>query len=232
MVNIIRRGGIPLKTKILVCDDEKHIRRLVCDYLINENYEVIEAVDGDDAIDKFFDHRNIDLIILDVMMPKRNGYDVAKIIRKESDSPIIFLTALGSVQNELEGFQSGGDDYISKPFEYSVFVARVNSILKRINKKKSHSINGLEINVDQHYVKINKETINLTPKEYELLLYLVNNKNNTLSREQILDNVWGYDYYGDTRTVDTHVKQLRNKLKNEGNSIITIRGYGYKFEVE
>ncbi|QVK17930.1 response regulator transcription factor [Mycoplasmatota bacterium] len=221
-----------MKTKILVCDDERHIRRLISDYLINENYEVIEAIDGEDAIDKFYDNHHIDLIILDVMMPRKNGYDVAKIIRKESDIPIIFLTALGNVQNELEGFESGGDDYISKPFEYSVFIARVNAMLKRNNTIKSHCVNGLEINVNEHYVKVNEETINLTPKEYELLLFLINNKNNTLSREQILNNVWGYDYYGDTRTVDTHVKQLRYKLKNEGNSIITIRGYGYKFEVK
>ncbi len=221
-----------MSTKILVCDDEKHIRRLICDYLINENYQVIEAIDGQDAIDQFYKHRNIDLIILDVMLPQKSGYEVAIHIRKESEVPIIFLTALGSIQNELKGFSSGGDDYISKPFEYSVFIARINSILKRINKKKSYILNGLEINVAEHYVKIDNIDINLTPKEYELLLYLINNKNITLSREQILDNVWGYDFYGDERTVDTHVKQLRSKLNQEANNIITIRGYGYKFEVK
>ncbi len=221
-----------MNTKILVCDDEHHIRRLIVDYLKNENYDVIEAVDGDDAIDKFFDHKNIDLIILDIMMPKRDGYDVAKIIRKESEVPIIFLTALGSIQNELKGFESGGDDYIAKPFEYSVLVARVNSMLKRMNKKKSYHFNGLEVNTNEHYVKVDNEDVSLTPKEYELLLYLINNKNIALSREQILDNVWGYDYYGDERTVDTHIKQLRNKLKDKGNMVMTVRGYGYKFEVK
>jgi len=230
MEKVVRR--INMKTKILVCDDEKHIRRLIVDYLTNENFDVVEAIDGEDALDKYYESQQIDLIILDVMMPKKNGFEVARIIRKDSDTPIIFLTALGSIEKELQGFESGADDYISKPFEYTVFIARVNSILKRINKKKSYVVNGLEVNVLEHYVKINNDTINLTPKEYELLLYLINNQNIALSREQILDHVWGYDFYGDERTVDTHIKQIRNKLNQEGNYITTIRGYGYKLEVK
>lgn len=221
-----------MEVKILVVDDELHIRKLIVNYLTNEHYEVIEAIDGDDAIYKFYENNNIDLVILDVMMPGKNGYEVAKIIRKESNTPIIFLTALGSIQNELAGFQSGADDYISKPFEYLVFIARVNSLLNRLNKRKSCTVNNLEINTNEHSLKLNKQEIKLTPKEYELIVYLINNRNTALSREQILDNVWGFDFYGYERTVDTHIKQLRNKLGDEGNNIISIRGYGYKFEVK
>jgi two-component system, OmpR family, response regulator ResD len=221
-----------MKYKILVAEDDKHIRKLISDYLRSENYEVIEAIDGKDALDKFYDHHNtIDLLILDIMMPYKKGYEVCQIIRKDYNTPVIFLTALSDTEHEIKGFDVGADDYITKPFEYQVFVSRVKSILKRVNKQKKYSINNIEINIDAHQVKIGQEDITLTPKEFELLIYLVNNKNIALSREQILDSVWGYDFYGDIRTVDTHIKQLRAKLKYEGESIKTVRGYGYKLEV-
>ncbi len=221
-----------MEIKVLVVDDEIHIRKLITDYLKNENYEVIEAIDGDDALYKFYENKNIDLVILDVMMPGKSGYEVAKILRKLSDIPIIFLTALSSIQNELDGFKFGADDYISKPFEYSVFIARVNSLLNRLYKKKSSRLNNLEINTNERSLKLNQKEIKLTLKEYELIMYLIQNKNSALPRRQILDNVWGFDFYGDERTVDTHIKQLRNKLGKEGDNIQTIRGFGYKFEVK
>ncbi|MDF2698826.1 MAG: srrA [Haloplasmataceae bacterium] len=221
-----------MKNSILVAEDDKRIRRLLCDYLVNEDYHVVEAINGQDAIDKFYSVQNLDLIILDIMMPILTGIEVCKEIRKNSEVPIIFLTALNSVNNELEGFGVGADDYITKPFEYNVLMARINSIFKRINKKRNYLVNNIEINIDEHYVKINDTDVNLTPKEYELLLYLVNNKNIALSREQILNNVWGFDFFGDERTVDTHIKQLRAKLGSEGDYIKTIRSYGYKLEVK
>jgi two-component system, OmpR family, response regulator ResD len=216
---------------ILVVDDEQHIRALLADYLRNEHFHVIEAVDGQDALEQFEKHP-IDLILLDVMMPRMNGYEVSKTIRKQSTIPIIFLTALGQSNDEIEGFNAGADDYIAKPFEFHILMARIHAILKRSNKLEVYRVNQIEINEQQHVIKINDAMINLTKKEYDLLLYMVKHKNIALSREQILDVVWGYDFFGDDRTVDTHIKQLRSKLGDEGNSIKTIRGYGYKLEVD
>jgi two-component system, OmpR family, response regulator ResD len=226
------REGDLMKYTILLAEDDLNIRRLLIDYLHNENYHVIEAIDGRETIDLFNENRQqIDLVILDVMMPHLNGYEVCKKIREDSKVPIIFLTALGDISNELNGFSLGADDFITKPFEYQLLIARIQSVLKRVNKTKNISINNTLINIESHEVSINGTVISLTPKEFELLIYLVNNKNIALARDQILDHIWGYDYYGDERTVDTHIKQLRAKLSDEGQFIKTIRGYGYKLEV-
>jgi two-component system, OmpR family, response regulator ResD len=215
---------------ILVVDDEQHIRTLLADYLRNEHFHVIEASDGLNALTQFENHA-IDLVLLDVMMPGMTGYEVSKTIRKQSAVPIIFLTALGQSNHEIEGFNAGADDYIAKPFEFHILKARIQAILKRSNKLEVYQVNQIVINEQQHLIKIKDVSVNLTKKEYDLLLYMVKHKNIALSREQILSTVWGYDFFGDERTVDTHIKQLRSKLGDEGNSIKTIRGYGYKLEV-
>jgi len=219
--------------KILVAEDEMRIRKLIKDYLQNEGYEIIEAEDGKDALQKFYLNNEIDLIILDVMMPKMEGWEVCKEIREESDTPIIFLTALGESHDEIQGLDLGADDYITKPFRYEVFIARVKAALRRVNKISEgiYHIGNLEINTNSRIVKRDSKEVVLSPKEYELLIYLIDNKNIALERDKILDAIWGYDFYGDPRTIDTHIKTLRSKLGEMGDNIKTVRGVGYRFEV-
>lgn len=220
--------------KILVADDEKRIRKIIGDYLKNDGYKVIEAQNGKEALEKFYSNNDIDLIILDVMMPKKDGWQVCKEIREEFvDVPIIFLTALGESHDEIQGLDLGADDYITKPFGYEVFMARIRSALRRkTDNNDIYRIRNLEVDDSSRIVKLDDETIEMSPKEYDLLLYLIKNKNIALKRDKILDVVWGYDFFGDSRTIDTHIKNIRAKLGNLGNNIKTVRGIGYKFEVK
>ncbi len=221
--------------KILVVDDESRMRKLVKDFLRREGYEVIEAADGEEALDIFFEEKNINLIICDVMMPKIDGFEVVKEIRQYSNVPIIMLTAKGEENDELNGFDLGVDEYISKPFSPKILVARVEAILRRSGNALPDavlSVGGIELDNAAHVVKIDGEPINLSFKEFELLNYFVLNEGVALSREKILNNVWNYDYFGDARTIDTHVKKLRSKLGKKGQYIKTIWGMGYKFEAE
>ena len=223
------------KLKILVVDDESRMRKLVKDFLVKAGYEILEAGDGEQAIDIFMANKDIALILLDVMMPKMDGFATCKEIRKYSDVPIIMLTAKSDEKDELLGFELGVDEYISKPFSPKILVARVNAILKRGRAAASEDlIDAGVIVIDKaaHLVKIDDVPIDLSVKEFELLTYFVENQKMALSREKILNNVWDYDYFGDARTIDTHVKKLRSKLGEKGNYIKTIWGMGYKFEVE
>ena len=223
------------KLKILVVDDESRMRKLVSDFLTRKGYQVIEAGDGEEAIDKFYEDKNISLVILDVMMPKMNGWDTCRQIRKNSNVPIIMLTAKSDEASELNGFDCGADEYISKPFSPKILTARVDALIRRsysIDSSEMIDVGGIVINKAAHIVKINDEEIELSFKEFELLTYFVDNKGIALSREKILNNVWNYDYFGDARTIDTHVKKLRKKLGDKGDYIKTIWGMGYKFEVE
>lgn len=216
--------------KILIIEDEKNMRKIIKDYLIRENYEIIEAEDGEEGLNKFFDN-NIDLVILDIMLPKIDGWSVCKEIRnKNKEIYIIMLTARDKENDEIFGFELGADEYITKPFSPRVLVAKINRIFKKdmeLKKDNKLEIDKLLIDKDAHRVYYNESLLNLSPKEYELLLYLAENKNIVLSREKILNNIWGYDFFGDIRTVDTHIKKLRKKLNN--NYIETVRGYGYMF---
>ncbi|HBS90504.1 MAG TPA: DNA-binding response regulator, partial [Eubacterium sp.] len=220
---------------VLVVDDESRMRKLVSDFLTRKGYQVIEAGDGEEAIDKFYEDKNISLVILDVMMPKMNGWDTCRQIRKNSNVPIIMLTAKSDEASELNGFDCGVDEYISKPFSPKILTARVDALIRRsysIDSSEMIDVGGIVINKAAHIVKINDEEIELSFKEFELLTYFVDNKGIALSREKILNNVWNYDYFGDARTIDTHVKKLRKKLGDKGDYIKTIWGMGYKFEVE
>lgn len=219
--------------KVLIIEDEQRIRKLISDYLTNDGFEVFEAEDGIKGVQAFFSHSDLDLIILDVMMPGKNGWEVCREIREESDVPIIMLTALGEAQDEIAGLNSGADDYITKPFRYEVFMARVRSLLRRLNKdpKEIHVFGDLEVNEMEHEVRLKGQRVEMSPKEYELLVYLIRNPNIALKRETILDTVWGIDFYGDRRTVDTHIKNIRAKIGLLGDSIKTLRGVGYKLEV-
>ena len=220
---------------ILVVDDEQRMRKLVKDFLVSSGYSVLEAEDGEKALDVFQENKNkIDLILLDVMMPKLDGWSVLRQIRQESKVPIIMLTARGEEQDELFGFELGVDEYISKPFSPKILVARVQAILKRTSDEGNEATDygGIEIDKSGRTVKIEGKTIELSLREYELLLYLVENQNIALSRDKILNNVWNYDYYGDSRTIDSHIKKIRHKLGKKGKFINTIRGIGYKFEVK
>ncbi|SHJ59330.1 response regulator transcription factor [Paramaledivibacter caminithermalis] len=217
---------------ILIVEDESRMRRLISDYLKKEGYSVIEAEDGKKAIE-IFNLDKIDLIILDIMMPKYDGWTVCREIRKTSNKPIIMLTARSEESDELFGFELGADEYITKPFSPKILVARINALLKRsIIKENKMSYDGLEIDIHGHRVFLEGTEIEMTPKEYELLYFLAENKGVALTRKQILDGVWGYDYYGDLRTVDTHIKRLRIKLKDKNDFIQTVRGVGYRFEVK
>ena len=221
--------------KVLMVDDESRMRKLVSDFLTRKGYQVIEAGDGEEAIDKFYEDKNISLVILDVMMPKMNGWDTCRQIRKNSNVPIIMLTAKSDEASELNGFDCGADEYISKPFSPKILTARVDALIRRsysIDSSEMIDVGGIVINKAAHIVKINDEEIELSFKEFELLTYFVDNKGIALSREKILNNVWNYDYFGDARTIDTHVKKLRKKLGDKGDYIKTIWGLGYKFEVE
>ena len=210
------------KLKIMIVDDESRMRKLVKDFLKKKDFEVVEAADGEEALDIFFKDKSISLIICDVMMPKINGFDVVKEIRQYSQVPIIMLTAKGEESDELNGFDLGVDEYISKPFSPKILVARVEAILRRSNN----------LDIAAHEVRIDGKVITLSFKEFELLNYFVMNQGVALSREKILNNVWNYDYFGDARTIDTHVKKLRSKLGEKGEYIKTIWGMGYKFEVD
>lgn len=221
--------------KILVVDDESRMRKLVRDFLVKKEYMVVEAEDGEQALEIFFKDNSISLILLDVMMPKLDGWDVCREIRKVSKVPIIMLTAKSEEQDELLGFELGVDEYISKPFSPKILVARVDAILRRTNKIGSDGIitvGNIEINKLAHQVKVKGKTVELSFKEFELLVYFVENQGIALSRENILNAVWNYDYFGDARTIDTHVKKLRAKLSSDADCIKTIWGYGYKFEVD
>ena len=221
------------QTKILVVDDEARMRKLVKDFLTIKGYQVIEAGDGEEAVEIFFQQKDIALILLDVMMPKMDGWEVLKTIRLHSKVPIIMLTARGEERDELQGFDLGVDEYISKPFSPKILVARVEAILRRSNHVVGEvmTVGGIEINKAAHQVTIDGKPIELSYKEFELLTYFVENQGIALSREKILNNVWNYDYFGDARTIDTHVKKLRSKLGEKGDYIKTIWGMGYKFEV-
>lgn len=221
--------------KILVVDDESRMRKLVKDFLTRAGYQVLEAQDGEEAVDTFYSTKGINLLVLDVMMPKMDGWEVVKEIRKVSKVPIIMLTAKDQEQDELLGFELGVDEYISKPFSPKILVARVEAILRRSNNLSTGEIRkagGIELDIAAHEVRIDGKEITLSFKEFELLNYFVMNQGVALSREKILNNVWNYDYFGDARTIDTHVKKLRAKLGDKGNYIKTIWGMGYKFEVE
>lgn len=226
-------GFVMEQTKILVVDDEARMRKLVKDFLTIKGYQVIEAGDGEEAVEIFFQQKDIALILLDVMMPKMDGWEVLKTIRLHSKVPIIMLTARGEERDELQGFDLGVDEYISKPFSPKILVARVEAILRRSNHVVGEVMNvgGIEINKAAHQVTIDGKPIELSYKEFELLTYFVENQGIALSREKILNNVWNYDYFGDARTIDTHVKKLRSKLGEKGDYIKTIWGMGYKFEV-
>lgn len=221
------------RLKILVVDDESRMRKLVKDFLTQKGYEVIEAEDGAEAVDTFFAVKNIALVILDVMMPKMDGFAVCREIRAHSKVPVIMLTARGDERDELQGFELGVDEYISKPFSPKILVARVEAILRRTGqteKEEILSVGGIEINKSAHIVRIDNRDIDLSYKEFELLVYFAENAGIALSREKILNNVWNYDYFGDARTIDTHVKKLRSKLGDKGEMIKTIWGMGYKLE--
>lgn len=220
--------------KILVVDDESRMRKLVRDFLSVKGYQVVEAEDGEQALEIFFDQKDISLILLDVMMPKMDGWEVCKTIRQYSKVPIMMLTARSEERDELQGFSLGVDEYITKPFSPKILAARVEAILRRSNKVSSDllEVGGITVDKLAHQVLIDGKEIDLSYKEFELLTYFLENQNIALSREKILNNVWNYDYFGDARTIDTHVKKLRSKLGTKGDYIKTIWGMGYKFEVE
>lgn len=222
------------RLRILVVDDEARMRKLVKDFLVKSNFEVLEAEDGEQAVDIFFREKGIALIVLDVMMPRMDGWQVCREIRQRSKVPIIMLTARSDEHDELQGFELGVDEYISKPFSPKILVARIEAILRRTNKlgqEKLLCCGDIEVDLEAHRVRIKGQEIELSYKEFELLTYFMENQGIALSREKILNNVWNYDYFGDARTIDTHVKKLRSKLGEHGNMIKTIWGMGYKMEV-
>lgn len=222
-----------MKNKILVVDDEQRMRKIINDFLTKSDFTVIEAGDGEEALEKFFANRDIDLIILDIMMPKLDGWGVVKEIRKDSKVPIIMLTARSDESDELRGFELGVDEYISKPFSPKILVARVEAILRRTKRICSEDViecNGIVMNRLTHVVTVDGKEVDFSFKEFELLAYFIENEGIALARGNILNNVWNYDYYGEDRTIDTHVKKLRQKLGSKGKCIKTIWGIGYKFE--
>lgn len=220
--------------KILVVDDESRMRKLVKDFLNRAGYQVLEAGDGEEAVDVFFSTKGIDLLVLDVMMPRMDGWEVVREIRKVSEVPIIMLTAKDQENDELQGFDLGVDEYISKPFSPKILVARIEAILRRTRQQDGEVLKAGGIVLDEaaHMVTIDDKSIDLSFKEFELLSYFMMNEGRALTRENILNQVWNYDYFGDARTIDTHVKKLRNKMGSKGAYIRTIWGMGYKFEVQ
>lgn len=218
--------------KILVVDDESRMRKLLRDFLTTNGYEILEAENGQKALELFSMHENINLVILDVMMPILDGWSTLRELRKTSEIPVIMLTARGEENDELFGFELGVDEYISKPFSPKVLVARVEALLKRCypNNNSITDFDGIVIDINAHVVTVDGVNADLSMKEFELLQYLIENRGSALSREKILNHVWNYDYYGDSRTIDSHIKKLRKKLGKKGNHIQTIRGLGYKFE--
>lgn len=220
---------------ILIVDDEQRMRKLIKDFLMAKGYSILEAEDGEKGLEVYEQNKNsINLILLDVMMPKLDGWSVLRQIRQDSKVPIIMLTARGEEQDELFGFELGVDEYISKPFSPKILVARVEAILKRTKteSKEVKNYGGIEIDKEGRTVKVDGKLIELSLREYELLIYLAENENIALSRDKILNNVWNYDYYGDSRTIDSHIKKIRHKLGKKGKYIQTIRGVGYKFEIK
>lgn len=231
----VRRIERMEQIKILVVDDESRMRKLVRDFLEWEGYQVLEAGDGMEAMEIFYEDKDIALVILDVMMPRMDGWQTCREIRETSEVPVIMLTARSEERDELQGFSLGVDEYISKPFSPKILVARVGALLRRThgaNVEEVISVGGIQIDKAAHQVKVDGKEIELSYKEFELLAYFAENQGIALSREKILNNVWNYDYFGDARTIDTHVKKLRSKLGDQGNYIKTIWGMGYKFEVE
>lgn len=223
-----------MKEKILIADDEERIRKLIAAYLKKEGYEIFEAEDGVQTVN-IFKNEGIKLIILDIMMPFMDGWSVCRELRKNSDVPIILLTAKGENEDKLLGFELGADHYVTKPFDIRLLVAQVKSIINRVyyseqRLKKEMYFDGLNIDELSHKVTVDDETINLSPKEYDLLLYLASNNGIVLTREKILDYIWGIDFFGDNRAIDSHIKRLREKLGEKAYLISTIRGVGYKFE--
>ncbi len=217
--------------KILIADDEERWRRLVGDFLRNEGYKVIEAANGQEAVDLVKNDNDINLVILDIMMPVMDGVQACQIIRSFSQLPIVMLTAKNDEDSEVMGFVCGADEYIAKPVKFPVFIARVKALLKRsVSVRSTVDVSGICIDPDAHTVTVDGKEIALTPREFELLLYIAQNKNIALSRQQILSAVWNFDYYGDARTVDTHIKNLRMKLGERGAALKTVRGRGYKLE--
>lgn len=218
---------------VLVVDDEQRMRKLVRDFLVKQNFNVLEAADGEEAIDIFLENKDIDLVIMDVMMPKMDGWQACREIRQYSHVPIIMLTARGEENDELHGFELGVDEYIAKPFSPKILVARVQALLRRTNAVNEENLEygAIVLNRAAHEVSIGGRSVDLSFKEFELLTYFMENKDIALSREKILNHVWDYDYFGDARTIDTHVKKLRNKMGKYGSYIKTIWGMGYKFEV-
>ena len=220
---------------ILIVDDESRMRKIIKDFLTQKGYSTLEAADGEEALKVFEENQNhIKLILLDVMMPKLDGWSVLRQIRQTSKVPIIMLTARGEEQDELFGFELGVDEYISKPFSPKILVARVEAVLKRTmgDKKEVKDYGGIIIDPEGRTVKVDGKQVDMSLREYELLKYLVDNENIALSRDKILNNVWNYDYYGDSRTIDSHIKKIRHKLGKKGKYIETMRGVGYKFEVK
>ena len=223
------------ETYILVVDDESRMRKLLKDFLSAKGYHILEAEDGEKALEVFEENRNkVKLVLLDVMMPKLDGWSVLRKIRQDSNLPVIMLTARGEEQDELFGFELGVDEYIAKPFSPKILVARVEAILKRAygDTKEVKDYDGISIDQEGRTVKVDGKPIDLSLREYELLKYLLDNENIALSRDKILNNVWNYDYYGDSRTIDSHIKKIRHKLGKKGKYIETIRGIGYKFEIK
>ena len=232
-MRLTKKGGQDMDTlKILVVDDESRMRKLVKDFLTKKNFQVLEAGDGEEAMDIFYKEKDIALIILDVMMPKMDGWEVCREVRKNSKVPIIMLTARG---DELLGFDLGVDEYISKPFSPKILVARVEAILRRTGQAGAEDVlsaGGIVIDKAAHLATVDEKPMDLSFKEFELLTYFLENQGIALSREKILNSVWNYDYFGDARTIDTHVKKLRSKMGDKGEYIKTVWGMGYKFEVE
>lgn len=224
-----------MRQKILVADDESRLRKLIKDYLVREGYEVLEAADGEEALEAFYSDKEIKLLIVDVMMPKLSGYDVCREIRQTSQLPIIMLTAKGEESDVLMGYDLGVDEYIAKPFSPRILMARVAAVLRRSGKTTENNCleaDGIVLDIDAHMVTVDEKEILLSVKEFELLEYFMENRGIALSRERILNHVWNYDYYGDARTIDTHVKKLRSKMGAKGENIETVWGMGYKFKAE
>jgi DNA-binding response OmpR family regulator len=224
-----------MNKNILLVEDDARLREIVTDYFSKDSFQILEAENGREALE-IFESKEIDLVLLDIMIPEVDGWSVCKRLRKVSDVPIIILTSRSDEDDKLMGYDLGADDYVTKPFSPRVLVAKAKMLLKRAEGSIGRTdgifyCNGIEINKLSHTVTINNEEIELAPKEYELLLYLADNKGIVLSRENILSKVWGYDFYGDSRTVDTHIKKLRSKLQEKSSCIATVIGSGYKFEV-
>ena len=220
---------------ILIVDDESRIRKLIKDFIEQEEYSVLEAADGEEAVEQFESNMNkVNLVILDVMMPKQDGWSALRRIRQISNVPVIMLTARSEEQDELFGYELGVDEYVSKPFSPKILIAKIKAILQRTSPKeiKKKNYDGIEIDTEGRNITVDGKQIELSLREYELLKYLLDNENVALSRDKILNNVWNYDYYGDSRTIDSHIKKIRHKLGKKGKYIKTMRGVGYKFEIK